>query len=158
MGRVLEGVGPAEEVGDQVEGHNLEEVDLEAGVPVVAGQTAQGREQVEEAYRHDLEAQPGEVEDPGLEVEVLEVLGDLVDQVGGVEDPACHQEGVVEDPQALQDQGSDLLQGQVVRGTCLSLGCPWGNRHGVQNQEDQPFLPQTSGLSEYFCVTAFQTG
>lgn len=92
MGRVLEGVGPAEEVGDQVEGHNLEEVDLEAGVPVVAGQTAQGREQVEEAYRHDLEAQPGEVEDPGLEVEVLEVLGDLVDQVGGVEDPACHLE------------------------------------------------------------------
>lgn len=89
MGRVLEGVGPAEEVGDQVEGHNLEEVDLEAGVPVVAGQTAQGREQVEEACRHDLEAQPGEVEDPGLEV-VLEVQGDLVDQVGGVEVPACH--------------------------------------------------------------------
>lgn len=89
MGRVLEGVGPAEEVGDQVEGHNLEEVDLEAGVPVVAGQTAQGREQVEEAYRHDLEAQPGEVEDPGLEVEVL---GDLVDRVGGVEVPACHLE------------------------------------------------------------------
>lgn len=155
MGRVLEGVGPAEEVGDQVEGHNLEEVDLEAGVPVVAGQTAQGREQVEEAYRHDLEAQPGEVEDPGLEVEVL---GDLVDRVGGVEVPACHQEGVVEDPQALQDQGSGLLRGQVVRGTCLSLGCPWGNRHGVQNQEDQPFLPQTSGLSGYFCVIAFQTG
>lgn len=92
MERVLEGVGPAEEVGDQVEDHSLEEVDLEAGVPVVAGQTAQGREQVEEAYRHDLEAQPWEVEDPGLEVEVLEVLGDLVDRVGGVEDPACHLE------------------------------------------------------------------
>lgn len=92
MERVLEGVGPAEEVGDQVEDHSLEEVDLEAGVPVVAGQTAQGREQVEEAYHHDLEAQPWEVEDPGLEVEVLEVLGDLVDRVGGVEDPACHLE------------------------------------------------------------------
>lgn len=151
-------MGPAEEVGDQGEGHNPEEGGLEAGVPMVAGQTDQGREQGEEACRHDLEARPGEVEDPGQEVEVLEGQGDQVDQVGGAVDPACLQEGVVEDLQAQPDQESGLLQGQVVQGTCLSLGCPWGTRHGGQNQEDQLYLPQTSGLSGYFCVTAFQTG
>lgn len=83
------GAGPAEEVEDQGEGHNLEEGGLEEGVPMVAGQTDQGREQGEEACRHDLEVQPGEVEDPDQEVEVLEDPGDQVDQVGGVVDPAC---------------------------------------------------------------------
>jgi len=82
--------GPVGEVGDLGEGRNLEEGGLVVGVPLVAGQTDQGREQGEEACRRDLEDQQGEGEDPGQEVEVLEGQGDQVDQEGAVGDPASH--------------------------------------------------------------------
>lgn len=50
--------------------------------------------------------------------------------------------------QAQQDQGSVLLQGRVVQGTCLCLD-PSGNLHESQRQGDQLYLPQTFGLTEY---------
>ena len=59
-GRVLEVVGPDWGVGDQGEGHNLEEGGLEVRVPLVAGQTDQGREQEEVACHHGLEDQRAE--------------------------------------------------------------------------------------------------
>lgn len=90
MGRGPGAVGPAEGVGDQEAGHNLEEVDLGAGGPSEAGQTDQGIEQGEEAYRLDLEDQIGEVGGPDQEVEVLVDQEDQVGQVGDVEDPAFH--------------------------------------------------------------------
>lgn len=54
-GRVLGVAGPAEGVGDPEEGRTLEEGGLGEGVPLEAGRTGQGREQGEEACRHDLE-------------------------------------------------------------------------------------------------------
>lgn len=156
-GMVLGVAGPVEGVGGQGEGRNLEEGDLGAGVPLEAGQTDQGREQGEEAYRHDLEDQQGEGGGPGQEVEVLGDQGDQVDQEGDVGDPASHQGSAVVDLQAQRDQGSGLHRGQVVQGTCLCLD-PWGNPHEGQRQGDRLYLPQTSGLTGYFCVTASQTG
>lgn len=90
VGRAPGVAGPAEGVGDQEEGRNLEEGGLGAGVPLEAGQTDQGIEQGEEAYRLDLEDQKGEGGGPGQEVEVLVDQGDQVDQEGDVEDPAFH--------------------------------------------------------------------
>lgn len=89
-GMVLGVEGPVEEVGDQGEGRNLEEEDLGGGVPLEADRTDQGREQGEEACRHDLEDQREEGGDPGQEVEVLEGQGDQVDREGDVGDPASH--------------------------------------------------------------------
>lgn len=156
-GMVLGVGGPVGGVGGQGEGRNLEEGGLAVGVPLVAGQTDQGREQGEEACRRDLEDQQGEGEDPGQEVEVLEGLVDQVDREGAVGDPASHQGSVVVALQAQRDQESGLLQGQVVQETFLCL-YPWENLHEGQRQGDQLYLPQTSGLTGYFCVTASQTG
>lgn len=89
-GRAPGVAGPAEGVGDREEGRNLEEGDLGAGVPLEAGQTDQGIEQGEEAYRLDLEDQKGEGGGPGQEVEVLVDQGDQVDQEEDVGDPASH--------------------------------------------------------------------
>ena len=50
--------------------------------------------------------------------------------------------------QARRDQGSGLLRGQVVQGTCLCLD-PWGNLHEGLRQGDQLYLHQTSGLTGY---------
>lgn len=50
--------------------------------------------------------------------------------------------------QAQRDQGSGLLRGQVVQGTCLCLD-PWGNLHEGLHQGDQLYLRQTSGLTGY---------
>lgn len=86
-GRALEVADPAEEVGDQGEGHNLEEGGLGAVVPLVAGQTDQGKEQGEEACHHDSEDQQGVGEGLGQEVEDLE---GQEDQEGDVGDPAFH--------------------------------------------------------------------
>lgn len=83
-------VGPVEGVGDQEEGHNQEEGDLGARVPLEAGQTDQGREQGEAACHHDLEDRRGEEGVPDQEVEVLEDQGDQVDREGDVGDPASH--------------------------------------------------------------------
>lgn len=52
-GTVREVGGLVGVVGGQGEGHNLEEGDLEAEVPVVVDQTDQGKEQGEEVGRHD---------------------------------------------------------------------------------------------------------
>lgn len=89
-GRVLEVAVPAEEVGDQGEGHNLEEGGLGAVVPLVAGQTDQEREQGEEACHHDSEDQQEVGEGLGQEVEDLEGQVGQEDQEGDVEDPAFH--------------------------------------------------------------------
>lgn len=89
-GMVLGVVGPAVGVGAQGEGRNLEEGGLGAGVPLVAGQTDQGREQGEEVCPHDLEDQPEEGEDPDQEVGVLEGQVDQVDREADVGDPASH--------------------------------------------------------------------
>lgn len=89
-GRVPGVAGPVEGVEGQGEGRNLEEEDPGAGVPLEVGQTDRGREQGEEACRHDLEDQRGEGGGPGQEVEVLEDQGDQVDREGDVEDPASH--------------------------------------------------------------------
>lgn len=89
-GRVLGVAGPVEGVGDQGVGRNLEEGGLEAGVPLVAGRTDQGREQGEEACHHDLEDQRGEGGGPDQEVEDLEDQVGQVDQEGDVGDPASH--------------------------------------------------------------------
>ena len=89
-GRVLGVEGPVEVVGDQGEGHILEEGGLGAGDPLEVGRTDQGRAQGEEACRHDLEDQRGEGVGPGQEVVVLEGRGDQVDLEGGVGDPAYH--------------------------------------------------------------------
>lgn len=156
-GRVLGVVVPVEGVGDQGEVRNLEEGGLGAGDPLEVGRTDQGRVQGEEACRHDLVDQRGEGGGPGQEVVVLEGQGDQEDLEGGVGDPACHQESVAVALQAQRDQGSGLLRGQVVQGTCLCLD-PWGNLHEGLHQGDQLYLRQTSGLTGYFCVTASQTG
>lgn len=89
-GMVLGVAGPVEGVGDQGEGRSLEEVGLGAGVPLEAGQTDRGREQGEEACRHDLEDQQGEGGGPDQEVEDLEGRGDQADREGDVGDPASH--------------------------------------------------------------------
>lgn len=83
-------VGLVEGVEALEEDHNLEEGDLEEGVPLVAGQTDQGREQEEEACRHGLEDQLGEGGGPVQEVEVLVGQEDQVGREGDVEDPAFH--------------------------------------------------------------------
>lgn len=94
---VLGVVGPVVGVVGQGEGRNLEEGGLGAGVPLVAGQTDQGRELGEEACRRDLEDQQGEGEDPDQAVEVLEGQVDQVDREGDVGDPASHLKDITED-------------------------------------------------------------
>lgn len=49
--------------------------------------------------------------------------------------------------QAQLRQGSGLSRGLVVQGTCFCLDS-WGNLHEGQCQGDQPYPPQTSGLTE----------
>lgn len=89
-GRALVAVGLVEGVGDQGVGRNLGEGGPGARVPLEAGQTDQGREQVGEACHHGWEDQRGEGGDLGREVEDLEDQGDQVGREGDAGDPAFH--------------------------------------------------------------------
>lgn len=55
-----------------------------------------------------------------------------------------NQGSVVVDLQVPRDQGSGLLRGRVVRGTCLCLD-PWGNLRGGRHRGGRPSPRQTSG-------------